>query len=259
MEPDPSARHELGAFLRSRRERLSPVAVGLPSHGRRRTPGLRREEVAQLSGVGLTWYTWLEQGRPVNPSTDVLDAVARTLQMDADERAHAFALAGADGDDARHEAPPHAPLTTIVDALLPLPAYVVSDRWDLVAWNTAVHELFGDLPIDPRPNLMRLCFTRPDVRDRMVDWEDEAGRHVAQYRSAMAHHLGDPEWTTLVDELSACSSDFRRFWEAREVARPEARTKRFVVPGSRTELAYSTTVLLVAASPSLRLVVYAPA
>jgi transcriptional regulator with XRE-family HTH domain len=262
MSSDPSARHELAAFLRSRRERLSPETVGLLANGRRRTPGLRREEVAQLSGVGLTWYTWLEQGRSVNPSTEVLDAVTRALQMDAHERAHVRTLAGIDtdvraDDEAGARAAP-APLAAIVDALEPLPAYVVSDRWDLVVWNAGVRDLFGDLPTDAPTNLMRLSFTDERVRLRMVDWEDEAARHVAQYRAAMAHHLDDPGWQALADELARTSPDFRRLWAANDVARPENRIKRFVSPGSTDEQAYVTTVLLVASSPSLRLVVYTP-
>src|SRR5580704_3809242 len=130
-------RHELAAFLRSRRERIAPEDAGLPSGHRRRTAGLRREEVAQLSGVGVTWYTWLEQGRPINASTQVLAAVARTLKLDQPEREHLYRLAEVPEAAPPPEAdePVAAEIQTILDGLTTLPASVVNERFDLLAWN----------------------------------------------------------------------------------------------------------------------------
>src|SRR4051812_33621890 len=209
---DEERRRELASFLRSRRERRRPAAGGRPAIGRRRTPGLRREEVAQLAGTGVTWYTWLEQGRPISVSTQVLDAVARALRLDADEHAHLFTLAGAPPPDPEPEpAAVAAPLTTMLDALDPYPALVISPRWDILAWNRAEAALVGDLDALPpaRRNLMWLLFTEPAWNTLLVDWEQAASRSIAQYRAAMASHVGEPAWTGLVDELCATSARFR--------------------------------------------------
>jgi transcriptional regulator with XRE-family HTH domain len=188
-------RRELAAFLRSRRERIGPEQVGLPPTRRRRTPGLRREEVAQLAGVGVTWYTWLEQGRDINPSAQVLDAVARTLRLDTHERSHLFTLAGL----------PDTAIATIalecdalcptaqllLDQLEPFPACVVNARWDLLAFNRAYASIFDGLetmPIEDR-NCLWLAFTDPSWRAAIVDWEEGVARLVAQYRAAMAEYI----------------------------------------------------------------------
>jgi len=143
-------RAELAAFLRSRRDRLAPEAVGLPPAPRRRTPGLRREEVAQLAGVGITWYTWLEQGRPINASAEVFDALARALLLDRHERAHLFALAGyADrGGDQVPDAVPPA-VRAVLDGLDPVPARVVNARWDVLGYNRAEAAVMGDYALRP--------------------------------------------------------------------------------------------------------------
>src|SRR5436190_20684268 len=133
-------RRELADFLRSRRERISPELVGLPAGGRRRTPGLRREEVAQLAGVGVTWYTWLEQGRPIRPSESVLGAIATALRLDPSERAHLLTLAGIAPPDhlAVRQPPPADPGTErVLAALEPYPAIVVAARHSYIAWNTS--------------------------------------------------------------------------------------------------------------------------
>src|SRR5579863_5754258 len=137
-------RSELAAFLRSRRERITPEDVGLPGGYRRRTAGLRREEVAQLAGVGVTWYTWLEQGRPIRASVQVLDAVARTLRLDSVERQHLFRLAeipDAAADGAANQLLP-AEVRAVLDQLVPMPANVVTERFDILAWNAAYAVLF---------------------------------------------------------------------------------------------------------------------
>src|SRR5262249_46300429 len=182
-------RSELAGFLRSRRERIAPEQVGLPPAARRRTPGLRREEVATLAGVGVTWYTWLEQGRDINASPQVLEAVARTLLLDPHEREHLFRLAeGPDGTGAPDcQALPPA-VQVVLDQLVPYPACVRNARYDLLGWNSAYEHLTGqriaDLPFQERNSLWQI-FTSPGLRAAMIDWELASRRMVAEYRAAM--------------------------------------------------------------------------
>ena len=207
-------RRELGAFLRSRRARLRPAEVGLPDWGVRRVPGLRREEVAQLANVGLTWYTWLEQGRQARPSASVLTAIADALRLDTHEREHLFALARDPDDQARGpedhlRAPASAgpALDTLVRGFEPAPAYAISARFDVLAHNRPAGLLFGDLGpgADGPANMLHLGFTVPHWRTLIADWDQEAARHVAMYRAAMTIHLDDPAWTALPARLAQLS------------------------------------------------------
>jgi transcriptional regulator with XRE-family HTH domain len=222
-------RRELGAFVRSRRERVTPEQVGLPLSRRRRTPGLRREEVAQLAGVGVTWYTWLEQGRDINPSPEVLEAIARTLQFDSHERSHMFTLAGVSttmiADQCLHLTPTAQPL---LDQLEPFPACIVNDRLDLLAFNRVYASFFDDLetlPIEDR-NILWLVFTHPQWQATIVDWDEVVGRMVAEFRAAMAEHLDEAPWETLVARLHRASPEFTALWERHDVQGVESRTKR---------------------------------
>jgi transcriptional regulator with XRE-family HTH domain len=254
-------RRELGAFLRSRRARLRPDDVGLGAWGTRRVPGLRREEVAHLANVGLTWYTWLEQGRDVHPSDGVLHAVADALRLDAYEREHVFALARDQEEDERpgDRSLGNAELTQLAEGFEPAPAYAISLRFDVLAHNRAAARLFGDLgPGRPTPtNLMRLAFTDPTWRELIVDWHQEAARHVAMYRAGMTLHLDDPAWTQLPDELAQLSADFARYWSRNDVAGPERRLKRFRHPVVG-EMTLQSTSLLLADDPTIRLVILYP-
>jgi transcriptional regulator with XRE-family HTH domain len=223
-------RRELGAFLRSRRERIKPEDVGVHSLRRRRTPGLRREEVAQLAGVGVTWYTWLEQGRDINPSPQVLDAISRTLQFDVHEHAHLLTLAGITppttiADECLGLCPTVQPL---LDQLEPLPAFAVSARFDVLAYNrvwASFHPGFEDTPLEDR-NVVWLAFTNDRFRETIVDWDDVASRMVAEFRAAMAEHLDEPTWKTLVARLHRASPEFTALWERHDVHGVESRTKR---------------------------------
>ncbi len=229
---DSLRRKELAAFLRSRRERVTPEQVGLPTYGRRRTPGLRREEVAQLAGVGITWYTWLEQGRDINASPHVLDAVARTLMLDGQERSHLFTLAGsplAEVEKICHAVPETA---RTVLASVPYPAAITNARRDILGWNDLFDELWGplaDLPLAER-NVLWQLFTNPRWRDRHPEWAEGAPRLVAQFRGAMADHMGEPAWTGLVERLTAVSPEFAAIWARHDVEGPEARTKHYLHP-----------------------------
>jgi transcriptional regulator with XRE-family HTH domain len=228
-------RRELGAFLRNRRERIQPEDVGLRSSRRRRTPGLRREEVAQLAGVGVTWYTWLEQGREINPSAQVLEAIARTLQFDSHEHSHLFTLAGLTTTTVADQCGQLCPtVQPLLDQLEPFPACVLNDRLDLLAFNQVYASFFEDLesiPVEER-NLLWLTFTSPAWRRAIVDWDDSVGRMVAEYRAAMAHHLDEPAWKSLVSRLQRESPEFTAFWERHDVQRVESRKKRALHPSA---------------------------
>jgi len=257
-----SRRAELAAFLRSRRERISPADAGLPPGPRRRTAGLRREEVAQLSGVGVTWYTWLEQGRPINPSAQVLDAVARTLRLDTQEREHLYRLA----DPASGPPAPvpdgllPAEIQQILDGLTTLPASVVNERFDLLAWNAAFAALFPSVAGAPAQdrNTLWLCFTHPGCCHPYLNRAGQLGRMVAQLRAAYGRHVGEPAWTGFVRRLQAASPEFARMWAEHEVANPASYLKLFRHPAYE-RLAMTTNSLAVLAVPGTRMVVYTPA
>jgi transcriptional regulator with XRE-family HTH domain len=256
-------RRELGAFLRNRRERIRPEQVGLRSIRRRRTPGLRREEVAQLAGVGVTWYTWLEQGREIKPSAQVLHAIARTLQFDVHEHSHLFTLAGFATTTATIENECQALCPTIqplIDQLEPFPAMVVNSRLDLLAYNRVYASFFEALPTIPIEdrNILWLSFTHPQWQAAMVDWDETVCRLVAEYRGAMAEHLDDPAWKTLISRLHRSSRDFAAVWERHDVQGVESRTKRAMHPTvGLLELDY--TNLWVGQQVDTRIVAYAPA
>jgi transcriptional regulator with XRE-family HTH domain len=250
-------RQTLAEFLRSRRARVDPGTIGVGRSARRRVPGLRREEVAQLANVGVSWYTWLEQGRDVHPSPPVLAAVADALQLDEHERRYLFALAETEDPDAPGRAT-GVDLQAMVDGYGAAPAYVVTTRWDVVAHNPWAAALLGDLgPVGGRPrNLMELGFTDPRWRHLVVDWDAEAARHVALYRAAMAAHPDDPAWTSLPERLRATSRPFREIWDRHDVAGPAQRTKRYRTDAG--ELAFESTTLVVADAPELRLLLLRP-
>jgi transcriptional regulator with XRE-family HTH domain len=226
-------RRELAAFLRSRRERIAPEEVGMPPAPRRRTPGLRREEVATLAGVGVTWYTWLEQGRDINASSQVLDAVARTLMLDPHERDHLFRLAEVPDNSPQADCQSLTPpIQVLLDKLDPYPAAVRNARYDTLGFNRSLERLAGSMagvPFEDRNALWR-AFTHPYVRGAMIDWEEATARMVAEYRAAMAQHVSEPAWKCLVARLSEISPEFVAIWDRHEVAAPENRTKRWLHP-----------------------------
>ncbi|MBO1336907.1 helix-turn-helix transcriptional regulator [Streptomyces sp. VRA16 Mangrove soil] len=226
-------RGELAAFLRSRRERITPEEVGLPGTTRRRTPGLRREEVAHLSAVGVTWYTWLEQGRAINVSASVLDAVARALRLDPAERAHAFALAGATDPRAETVSPAVTPtILRLLERLEPYPAALKNPRYDILAHNRAYADVFSD-PAEEAPehrNALWLMFMSDRWRVRLLDRDVMLPELIAKYRKAMAEHVAEPAWKAPVDELLAASEEFRALWERRDVAPMVSHVKRYQHP-----------------------------
>ena len=255
-----SRRTELAQFLRSRRARITPADVGLPPGLRRRTPGLRREEVAQLAGVGVTWYTWLEQGRPINASVQILDAISRTLRLDQAEREHLYRLADVPSVP---DGPPGGCLSpevqTVLDGLVPLPAAVYNGRYDLLACNRSYHALFPGLVEAPAPerNALWQMFMVPDCCCAVANKDVELPQMVATFRAAFARHLGEPAWTAFVRRLSAASPEFARMWATHDVAGPSTRLKLFqVVLGG--VLKTVSTSFAISATPEARLIVYTP-
>jgi transcriptional regulator with XRE-family HTH domain len=253
-------RRELGAFLRSRRERLRPEQVGLPPSRRRRTPGLRREEVAQLAGVGITWYTWLEQARRINASPQVLDAIARTLQFDSHEHAHLFTLAGLPTTTIADECDqlPHA-VQTLVEQLEPYPAAVLNSRWDLLAFNRVNASFFphlASIPVEER-NCLWLAFTDPEWRSALVDWEGSVAQMVAEYRATMAEHIDDPAWQALVDRLHRASPEFTALWERHDIGRLTGNAKDLLHPTAGV-FRFVYTNLWLDHRPNSRMVVLTP-
>ena len=260
-DPAQLRREELASFLRSRRERLSPADVGLPPGGRRRTPGLRREEVATLAAVGVTWYTWLEQGRDIRVSEQVLDSISRTLLLDPHERSHLFTLAGASSPAADVEySVISSEVRAVLDKLDPYPAFVSNARYDLIAYNRAYQVLLGDLDAlaaDER-NSLWLIFTKNTTSRCFVDRDEARPRMVAQLRAAMAEHVGEPAWKCLVKRLQAASPDFAEIWARHEVAAPENMRKR-ILHRRLGLLQFTYTQTWLAPHTGLRLVAYVPA
>lgn len=216
-------RAELSEFLRTRRARLKPEDVGLPDFGRhRRVPGLRREELAQLAGVSVAYYTRLEQGNGRNVSAEVLDSIARALRLTDAEYAHLTHLA----KPKQHKKKPSAPtqhvrgaLRQLLDAIDTVPAYVSGRRSDILVWNRMAAAVFGDwseLPPQER-NWARLVFLRPEYRDLFVDWDQKASDIVSLLRMDAGCHPDDPRLAALVGELSVKSEEFRRLWATHDV------------------------------------------
>jgi hypothetical protein len=254
-------RAELGKFLKTRRARLSPADFDMPAGSRRRTPGLRREELALLAGVGVSWYTWLEQGREINVSTQVLDALAGTLRLDRAERWHMYVLAEAvpvavsNGRCSVTEA-----ITEIVHALDPLPAVVVDSRFNMLAENDAYLDLFRywhTLPCIHR-NSMWCTFTELSARDKHPQYEETVRTQVARFRAAYARHVGEPDWEEDIRRLSAMSTEFAELWARHEVAEFQPSIRTFIHPVAGP-LTFTTSELQVPASPEARLAVYTPA
>jgi transcriptional regulator with XRE-family HTH domain len=254
-------REELAEFLRGRRARISPTDVGLSPGIRRRTPGLRREEVAQLAGVGVTWYTWLEQGRPINASAQVLDAVARTLRLDQAEREHLYRLADASTPPPETAATVVSPaVEQILESLDPLPASLTNSRYDVLASNKAHEDLFWRWQAMPceRRNILVCCFLQPDARKRFVNFDTEVPRLVATLRARFAQHLNEPGWTSFIKCLIAASPEFAEMWARHEVANPGTRTKHFLHPDAGL-LRMRSTSLAVTDMPEAFITVYTPA
>jgi transcriptional regulator with XRE-family HTH domain len=258
---DERRRAELADFLRQRRAAIQPEDVGLPGGGRRRTPGLRREEVAQLAGVGTTWYTWLEQEREVRASQDVLEALARALQLTPVERTHLLVLGR--GEEAPARRPPaetvSPALRRLIENLGPNPAFVLGRRWDYLAWNRAACAVITDferIPPEARNHLW-LMFTDPSRRELLGDWEESARICVAKFRADHARHIGDGSFDELVQALRHSSREFCRAWKRHEVASAGHGRKHLHHPAAG-ELIFEHAAFHPVDAPEQRLILYTP-
>lgn len=258
-DPCPTRSAELADFLRVRRARTTPEEAGF-ARGRRRTPGLRREEVAQIAGVSVTWYTWLEQARPIRVSDETLESIARAFRLTEAERAHLFLLGlGRLPADPTHPlvAVP-ATLQRLVHSLGPVPAYATGPLWELLAWNPAAAAAFGlnTLPAADR-NMLWYIFMHPEARRRLLHWEGNAQRVLAQFRAATARLVGDPRVTALVNRLRAASPEFAEWWPRHDVlGRPGCRKEILHPEAGRLVLEHNA--LVPHDSPDLKVIVYTP-
>jgi hypothetical protein len=221
---------------------------------------LLREEVAQQAGIGVTWYTWLEQGRDIRVSEQVLEAVARTLRLDRDERLHLFALAGAIPTAATRDYAVDGPTRRVLEAVLPFPACVQNAKYDLLAHNRAYARLVGDLTTvpDAEQNSMWLTFTDPAWRAALPDWDVVADRMVAQLRAHAAQHLDDPAWQSFIRRLAAASPEFTRLWDRHEVTGAATEHKPIRHPRLGL-LRFDLAVSWLAPGSEVRLLVFTPA
>jgi transcriptional regulator with XRE-family HTH domain len=253
-------RAELADFLRKRRARLKPDEVGLPSGGRRRTPGLRREEVAHLAGVGTTWYTWLEQGRDVRASLDVLESLSRALRMTPAERTHLVLLGrGEEPPPCKSDERVSATVRRLIENLGPNPAFVLGRRWDYLAWNSAACALFGDFDAVPRAarNHVWMHFMDPARREMFPDWERSSRLLVAKFRADSARHIGDPAFEQLISTLRKSSPEFCKAWKKHEVATASVGRKLVRHPVVGT-LLFEHAVFIPQETPQQRMILYSP-
>lgn len=253
-----SSRSEFGDFLRSRREKLSPAEVGLKGERRRRTPGLRREEVAELAGIGVDWYVRLEQGRTVSPSEATLAALARALRLGKVEAAHLRALArnGERREFARERVPPA--IERLV-ARLDLPAYVTGRRWDILTWNAAAAEVLGfDRLAEADRNILAFMFIEPESRRLFgATWSDEARRMVALFRATHDLHADDPAFVELVERVRTHSPEFAKWWNAHDIRSSTGGQKVLVHPQRGAER-YEYATFQANDDPALKLAIYTP-
>ena len=252
---------QLAELLRARRAGLLPADVGLPAGARRRTPGLRREEVAQLAGISTTYYTFLEQGRDVHPSRQVLDALATALALGPVDRAHLHALAETAATPVAAGAERVAPaVAALVDRLDPDPTYVSGRCWDVLHANRAARLLWADWPAVPAAdrNILWWTLADPAAREVLVPWEREARAQLARFRAAAARHPGDAGFAHLVERLHQVSPQVRRWWPRHEVAPLASGTKSLRHPALGV-VAFRHVVLQVADHPGQKVVTFAPA
>jgi transcriptional regulator with XRE-family HTH domain len=254
-----SSRSELGDFLRSRREKLRPEALGLTDGRRRRTPGLKREEVAELAGIGIDWYVRLEQGRTVSPSMATIDALARALRLDEAEHAHLRELARSAHRRAFSRETVPELLRRMIQGLSQ-PAYITGRRWDILAWNAAAADVFCDFSRQPEEerNILLYVLTHPDARRLFGDtWAREARRIVAQFRATHDFWAEDPAFLQLLEQLHRRVPEFATWWESHDI-RGVAAGRKLLNHPTRGPLRFEYASFQSNDDPSLKLVIYTP-
>ena len=264
MKDDTKRRAELADFLRTRRARLRPERFGLSTIGRRRTPGLRREEVAQLAGVGVSWYTWLEQGRDITVSDQVIQRLAETFQLESEERRHLFVLARgmvpvADERSEIVSLPPG--LQAVLDALGTNPAYLIDQRFNLLAWNESACRVFGDFSLlsERERNRIWHMFVHPSSRQLYVDWEQAAQHAVMNFRAAYDQYIGDAWFEHFLTDVQQKSPEFRTWWSQHNVQGVcDFYQEKELNHPQVGRLFLSSTVLIVPVDPPLQMVTFTP-
>jgi transcriptional regulator with XRE-family HTH domain len=249
-------RKVLGDFLRTARARVQPETVGLPTGVRRRTPGLRREELAQLCNISVTWYTWIEQGRDVSVSSSVWTRLASVLSLGRAERQYLFELAEcADPEHGgAHVNPLPAGLSDCVNSIT-APAYILDRCWNVLARNSALAYLFGEWPdSEPHPNMLRYIFKNPAARDLVVDWEERANRVVAEFRADAGAHANETDVRAVLDDLLSSSSVFAHWWARHTVVDREGGLREFQHPAAGV-LSYQQMTFRLATRPDCKLVI----
>lgn len=249
----------LGDFLRSRRNRLDPTALGVSSLRRRRTPGLRREEVAERAGISAEWYVKLEQGREVSASGETIAALAKALMLDDVEAAHLRRLAARDAAPRFVREVVPETIATVVRGL-PDPAYVTGARWDVLCWNDAADRLFGFSAMrEAERNILLYMLTSPAARDLFGDsWAQEAQRMIALFRTTYDQHSADPLFNDIVSALDAASAEFREWWSSYRVAIPSSGEKT-LQSGDRKGTPFVYATFQANDDPALKLALYSRA
>ncbi|MFL6714796.1 MAG: helix-turn-helix transcriptional regulator [Burkholderiaceae bacterium] len=251
---------KLGVFVRAHRERITPESIGLPASERRRTPGLRREELAGLCGVSATWITWLEQGRPVSASAKTLARLATALRLSEAERSYLFGLA--------EKVDPKAGVNNLADAkakevsrlvgVIEAPAYVLDRQWNAVGWNGQAAQLFaawlGNEAPDGSRNLLQFMFLQRSARKFVIGWPERARRLVAEFRAECGKAIDDPPIKDLIAMLQQQSSEFLQFWNAQEVVAREGGVRAFMHP-TAGRLVYEQITLQLQGRPDLKLTI----
>lgn len=256
-ERAPLRREELRAFLRSRRARVRPEDVGLPGRGLRRTPGLRREEVATLAGIGVSWYTWLEQGRTINVSDSVVESISRVLRLDHAERAYLYQLVGLRPPEEKileNSALMHE-LERLVDAWSPYPAYVLDRWWNFVIINESAQAVFGLRGYGQ--NCLISFFTDAKYRSFFANWDTLAPQVVADFRGSAAAYPDDARFTSIAGELYARSPEFAKLWDQHDVRKESNGTKAVLHP-VLGEMTFDHLVLHPSSRHDLRVTVHLP-
>ena len=252
--------NQLGIYLKNRRAKLDPVALGFPTT-RRRTPGLRREEVAQRANVSATWYTWLEQGRGGSPSAEVLDRIARALKLTSSEREHLYLISRGHPPEVHYHAKENITprIQRVLDALEFSPAFVRTSTWNLVAWNRAASAVLGFDALAPtHRNLLRRIFIDPDARAAQLDWQSVARFAVAAFRADTTRAGASENVKALVDELRRLSPEFELMWRDNDVTTPGEGTKHIRHPVAGL-LALEHSTFSVDGRADLSLVIFNPA
>lgn len=253
--------HELADFLKTRRARILPTQVGLEAGTRRRTPGLRREEVAQLTGIGLTWYTWLEQGRPIHVSAQVIESLSRVLLLDKQERLHLYLLANQPlpAEIAEYQGAISPALQHVLDNLAFCPSLITDQRWNVIAWNKAACLLFGnfnEMNVRER-NIVWAMFTDAKYKQLFVDWPLHAKSLLGRFRGACGQYIDDSWLAQFVDDLKRQSTEFNVWWPLHEIQSNGEKHKRLNHPTAGI-LDFEISNFAVSDNSALKLIVHVP-